>query len=92
MVSDIYSLSPVPARYREDPEAVAQCWAGADTRQVYLETVALAGFDVVDILEESSPYAKGEVEVCSFTLAGKKGAARCSCRGSSHNSKKEIAL
>ena len=69
---------------------MAQCWAGADTRQVYLETVASAGFDVVDILEESSPYAKGEVEVCSFTLAAKKGAARCSCRSSSQTPRKEM--
>jgi len=38
-----------------------------------------AGFDSVEILEESVPYAKGNAEVCSFTIAGKKLAGRCNC-------------
>lgn len=82
VVSDIFSTAPVPEKYRTDAAAVAECWAGADTRAVYLQTVQVAGFASVDILEESQPYAKGEVEVCSFTLAGKKvSQGRCSCRG-----------
>jgi len=82
VVSDIFSTAPVPEKYRTDAAAVAECWAGADTRAVYLQTVQEAGFASVDILEESQPYAKGEVEVCSFTLAGKKvSQGRCSCRG-----------
>lgn len=81
VVSDIFSTAPVPEKYRTDPAAVAECWAGADTRDQYLGTVVAAGFTTVDILEESQPYAKGEVEVCSFTLAAQKTSpARCACR------------
>lgn len=79
-VSDIFSTVPVPEKYRNDPEAVAECWAGADTREVYLETVAAAGFPEIEVTEESSPYPKGEIEVCSFTLAAKKpGKVSCCC-------------
>jgi len=79
-VSDIYSTVPVPEKYRNDPEAVAECWAGADTREVYMETVVAAGFPEVEVTEESSPYPKGEIEVCSFTLAAKKpGKVSCCC-------------
>jgi SAM-dependent methyltransferase len=76
-VSDIYSTVPVPEKYRNDPEAVAECWAGADTRAVYLETVKNAGFPEIDILEETAPYPKGEIEVSSFTLAGVKPGKKC---------------
>lgn len=82
VVSDIYSSEPVPEQYRHDPDAVAECWAGADTREVYLKTVRNAGFDNLSILEESQPYAKGAIEVSSFTLAAPKAVkVRCGCRG-----------
>ncbi len=60
VVSDIYSLSPIPDEYRNDPVAVAECWAGAITRKEYLEQVEKAGFDNVRIIEESIPYEKGQ--------------------------------
>jgi SAM-dependent methyltransferase len=72
VVSDIYALSEVPEAYRTDPQAVAECWAGAVTREEYLETLNRVGFKSIKIIEESKPYAKGEVEVVSFTIAGKK--------------------
>jgi len=72
VVSDIYSLSEVPEEYRNDPQAVAECWAGAVTRQEYLNTLNRVGFKSIEIIEESKPYEKGEVEVVSFTIAGKK--------------------
>ena len=72
VVSDIYALSEVPEAYRTDPQAVAECWAGAVTREEYLETLYKVGFKSIEILEESKPYVKGEVEVVSFTIAGKK--------------------
>jgi len=37
-----------------------------------METLALAGFKDIEILEESKPYEKGSIEVVSFTIAGKK--------------------
>ena len=80
VVSDIYSTTPVPEEFRNDPVAVAECWAGSVTREEYLETLNKAGFLSVTILEESKPYPKGKVEVCSFTIAGERpGAKSCCC-------------
>ena len=72
VVSDIYSIGEVPEEYRNDPQAVAECWAGAATKKEYLGTLAKVGFKDIEIIEESLPYAKGKVEVVSFTIAGKK--------------------
>ncbi|NJM14761.1 MAG: methyltransferase domain-containing protein [Bacteroidales bacterium] len=79
VVSDIYATTPVPAMYKSNAEAIAECWAGADTREVYLQTLANAGFTAVNIIEESVPYAKGEIEVCSFTIAAFKPQKTCCC-------------
>ena len=80
VVSDIYATSPVPAEFRNDPEAVAECWAGSVTRDEYVEQLSRAGFTDVQILEESDPYPKGSVEVVSWTLLGYKlSRKRCSC-------------
>ena len=68
VVSDIYSLSPVPEEYRNDPAAVAECWAGSETRDQYLTHVRQAGFLDLEILEESAPYQKAKIEVVSWTL------------------------
>lgn len=72
VVSDIYSSEPVPMKYAKDPEAVAECWAGAVTKNSYMETLETAGFREVTILEESEPYKKGEIEVSSFTITSMK--------------------
>lgn len=77
VVSDIYSTSHVPEEYKNDPEAVAECWAGAVTKDEYLKSVAAAGFSNVEIIEESKPYAKGKTEVVSLTIAGKKPGGCC---------------
>jgi arsenite methyltransferase len=72
VVSDIYSITEVPEKYRNDPQAVAECWAGAVTKQAYMDTLERVGFTSIEIIEESKPYPKGEIEVASFTIAGKK--------------------
>jgi SAM-dependent methyltransferase len=72
VVSDIYSGMPVPAEYRNDPVAVAECWAGAVTRDEYLDQVRLAGFTGLQIIEESKPYEKGKIFVSSWTISGRK--------------------
>ncbi|AHC15805.1 methyltransferase domain-containing protein [Salinispira pacifica] len=78
VVSDIYSLQPVPHEYAEDPQAVAECWAGSVTREEYITQLSDAGFKDVQILEESTPYDKGKVEVCSWTILGyKTGGSSC---------------
>lgn len=79
IVSDIYSTSPIPDEYRNDPVAVAECWAGSITRSEYMDVLKLAGFDSIQILEESLPYAKGKAEVASFTIAGTKRKS-CGCK------------
>lgn len=72
VVSDIYATAEVPEKYRNDPQAVAECWAGASTKQEYLETLQKVGFKNIEIIEESTPYPKGEIEVISFTISGTK--------------------
>ncbi|MBI9034543.1 MAG: methyltransferase domain-containing protein [Bacteroidales bacterium] len=72
VVSDIYSVDEVPEIYRNDPQAVAECWAGSTTKKEYLDTLAKVGFKDIEIIEESQPYAKGQIQVVSFTIAGKK--------------------
>lgn len=72
VVSDIYALKEIDAEYKNNPEAVAECWAGADTKDVYLQTLKKAGFHEIKILEESAPYEKGKTTVSSFTISGYK--------------------
>lgn len=72
IVSDIYSLVPVPDEYRTDPQAVAECWAGSVTREEYLASLERAGFTGIKIIEESAPYSKGMIDVASWTITGYK--------------------
>jgi len=72
VVSDIYSTSPIADEYRNDPAAVAECWAGAVTKDEYLTTLEKAGFKNIIIYEESAPYEKGNAEVASLTISGYK--------------------
>jgi len=79
VVSDIYAIYPVPEEYRNDPEAVAECWAGAVTREEYFSILNNSGFKTLMILEESKPYPKGKTEVASITIAGHKTSGKCCC-------------
>jgi ubiquinone/menaquinone biosynthesis C-methylase UbiE len=77
VVSDIYAIQPIEEEYRNDPVAVAECWAGAITKSEYLQILKSQEFKKIEILEESTPYLKGKAEVASFTVAGKKGPCCC---------------
>ena len=79
VISDIYATNEIADEYRNDPVAVAECWAGSVTRAEYMQHLKKAGYASVEILEESAPYAKGNAEVCSFTIAGKKSTGTCGC-------------
>ena len=79
VVSDIYATSEIPTEYRNDPEAVAECWAGAVTKDEYLDMLEAAGFKNILIYEESAPYAKGKAEVASFTISGYKEIGCSTC-------------
>ncbi|MEI7727593.1 MAG: methyltransferase domain-containing protein [Bacteroidota bacterium] len=72
VISDIYATTAIADEYRNDPVAVAECWAGSVTRPEYMQHLEKAGFTTVKILEESAPYAKGNAEVASFTITGNK--------------------
>jgi ubiquinone/menaquinone biosynthesis C-methylase UbiE len=72
VISDIYSLEPVPEKYSNDPQAVAECWAGAVTKDVYIEQLKRANFKNIEILSETQPYKKYEIMVCSWTIRGTK--------------------
>jgi SAM-dependent methyltransferase len=72
VVSDIYATKPIDDEYRNDPTAVAECWAGSVTRAEYLTMLEDAGFTDIKIVEESEPYVKGQAEVASFTISGRK--------------------
>jgi ubiquinone/menaquinone biosynthesis C-methylase UbiE len=72
VISDIYSLEPVPEKYSNDPQAVAECWAGAVTKDVYIEQLKRASFKNIEILSETQPYKKYEIMVCSWTIRGTK--------------------
>jgi len=72
VVSDIYSLIPVPEEFRTDPVAISECWAGSVTRDEYFDHLKYAGLTSVRIIEESAPYEKGKIMVSSWTIAGKK--------------------
>lgn len=72
VVSDIFALEEVPEEYRNDPIAVSECWAGAETREKYLQNILAAGLSEISIIEESAPYEKGSIHVASFTVKGIK--------------------
>ncbi|MDO9512500.1 MAG: methyltransferase domain-containing protein [Bacteroidales bacterium] len=78
VISDIYATHLISEEDRNNPIAIAECWAGSVTRAEYMEHLKNAGFVSIEIIEESGPYAKGNAEVASITIAGKKSAA-CSC-------------
>lgn len=77
VISDIYSMEKVPAQYANDPAAVAECWAGAITRDEYIKIVKAVGFRDFEILEESTPYDKGKIVVASFTISASKDEFSC---------------
>lgn len=79
VVSDIYAVEAVPEAFRSDPAAVAECWAGAVTRDAYLGHIRSAGLTDVRVLDESAPYEKGKIRVVSFTLSGRRPAGCCGC-------------
>ncbi|MBN2546272.1 MAG: methyltransferase domain-containing protein [Spirochaetes bacterium] len=72
VISDIYSLEEVPDQYKNDPAAVAECWAGTITKKEYLKILDSSGFKNINMLEESCPYEKGKIKIASFTITGSK--------------------
>jgi ubiquinone/menaquinone biosynthesis C-methylase UbiE len=80
IISDIYSIEPIPDEYKNDPVAISECWAGSVTRLEYMEQLNNAGFASIRIIEESAPYDKGKAVVSSWTVTGEKPSAFCNCK------------
>jgi len=78
-VSDIYAVNEIDAVFKNDPQAVAECWAGAITRDEYLKVLSIAGFKGIMVQEESAPYEKGRALVASFTITGFKPTCNNCC-------------
>lgn len=79
VVSDIYAVDTIAEEDKRDPEAVAECWAGAIPKAEYLAHIEAAGLDGLSVLEESAPYEKGRTRVASFTIAGRRPKRTCCC-------------
>jgi len=60
MVSDIVLMKELPESIRSSIEAYVGCVAGASRKEVYLETVANAGFQEVEVVSEKS-FGVGQV-------------------------------
>jgi len=72
MVSDIYAVEAIAEVYRNDPVAVSECWAGAETREASLRNIAVAGLEEVVVTDESAPYERGYARLASFTVSGRR--------------------
>ena len=65
-------FNQIPDEYKNDPVAIAECWAGSVTRMNIWNIFRMQDSLRSNIIEESEPYEKGKVMVASWTLAGTK--------------------
>jgi arsenite methyltransferase len=72
VVSDVIAEQALPESVRSDPEAWAACYGGAIPEDEYLAAIATAGFDKVEIVQQTKPYEKGGVMIRSMTIRGYK--------------------
>ncbi len=68
IISDVLAVEKLPEEVVNDPVAWAGCYGGAIPQEEYFEAIAKAGFLNIEILEESTPYKKGDVMVKSLTI------------------------
>ncbi len=59
VISDLVLVAPLPEAVRKSVEAYVGCVAGASFKQDYLQAIATAGFERVEVVEERS-YGTGE--------------------------------
>lgn len=77
IVSDVIAETKLPDSVVNDPQAWADCYGGAIPMNEYFECIADAGFELLDILEESDAYEKGGVMVRSITIRSYKNKTSC---------------
>lgn len=68
IISDIIAEEEIPEIVKNNPDAWANCYGGAITKQEYFSYIAKAGFKEIEILEESEPYLKENVLLRSITI------------------------
>lgn len=71
VISDAVTKHPLPEAVKNDPQAWAECYGGAVTREEYLASIRLAGFSNLQILNQRE-YDKNGYEFISITLMGYK--------------------
>ncbi|MBK5245985.1 MAG: methyltransferase domain-containing protein [Peptostreptococcaceae bacterium] len=71
VVADAVSKESLPTEVKNDPEAWAQCFGGAVTEKEYFDSIILAGFQYVDILN-SREYKKNGYDFTSLTIKAVK--------------------
>lgn len=71
VIADAVTKEPLPEAVKADPQAWADCYGGAVTREEYLASIAAAGFPDVLVLA-SREYQKNGFDFMSLTLSGVK--------------------
>ena len=71
VISDAVTKKPLPESVKNDPQAWAECYGGAVTKDEYLDSIRLAGFTKLDILHQRE-YDKNGFDFVSMTLIGIK--------------------
>lgn len=71
VISDAVTREPLPDSVRQDPQAWADCYGGAITRDEYLQSISEAGFPVLTIVK-SREYIKNGYDFMSLTIRGEK--------------------
>lgn len=71
VISDAVTREPLPDSVRQDPQAWADCYGGAVTRDDYLQSISEAGFPDL-IIVKSREYLKNGYDFMSLTIRGEK--------------------
>lgn len=71
VISDAVSKYQLPQEVKNDPEAWAQCFGGAETEEEYLSNIKSAGFKVIEILNRRE-YLKNGYDFISLTIRATK--------------------
>jgi len=72
VVSDAVSKKPLPPEVKNDPQAWAQCFGGAVTREEYFSSILSAGFSDINLIK-SREYIKNGYDFSSLTIKATKG-------------------
>jgi len=75
VVSDAVTKKPLPPEVKNDPQAWAQCFGGAVTREEYFAGIFAAGFGEIELIK-SREYMKNGYDFLSLTIKAAKAVKR----------------